>query len=61
MTITLRRLRERADGEGLRFLRVEVLRGKMPGAAETEVVLGPTAGVEPVSGINKVSNFCMRH
>ena len=52
----LRRLRERADGEGLRYLRVEVLRGKMPGVAEKEVVLGPTVDHEPVSELNKVSN-----
>jgi hypothetical protein len=57
VTLTLRRQRERADGEGLRYMRVEVLRGKMPGAAEAEVVLGPTAGLEPVHGIHQVSYF----
>ena len=59
MTLMLRRLRERADGEGLRHLRVEVLRGKMPGAAEKELVLGPTPDHKPVSGFNKVMMFCM--
>ncbi len=57
MTLRLKRQRERAGAEGLRYLQVEVLRGKIPGAAAAEVVLGPTAGLEPVQGINKVKLF----